>query len=141
MPAADGDKPPRAIAILGVLILGAVVANLNLGIANVALPSIGAALQTTQAQLNLVAVALALGLAASVLYLGALADRYGRKRGRGRLRLRFEMANGSCQHCWSARAARGRRNERPFARKCRHDVLGVLDRRAARPPHPSPDQG
>jgi MFS family permease len=62
-----------------VLILGAVVANVNLAIANVALPSIGAALDTSQAELNLVAVGFTLGLASSVLYLGALADRYGRK--------------------------------------------------------------
>ena len=61
------------------LILGAVVANINLAIANVALPSIGAALDTSQAELNLVAVGFTLGLASSVLYLGALADRYGRK--------------------------------------------------------------
>jgi DHA2 family multidrug resistance protein-like MFS transporter len=73
------ESPPRAGAILTVLILGAVVANVNLAIANVALPSIGAALDTSQAELNLVAVGFTLGLAASVLYLGALADRYGRK--------------------------------------------------------------
>jgi DHA2 family multidrug resistance protein-like MFS transporter len=73
------DSPPRAGAILTVLILGAVVANVNLAIANVALPSIGAALDTSQAELNLVAVGFTLGLASSVLYLGALADRYGRK--------------------------------------------------------------
>ena len=72
------ESPPRAGAILTVLILGAVVANVNLAIANVALPSIGAALDTSQAELNLVAVGFTLGLAASVLYLGALADRYGR---------------------------------------------------------------
>jgi DHA2 family multidrug resistance protein-like MFS transporter len=74
-----GESPPRAGAILTVLILGAVVANINLAIANVALPSIGAALHTSQAELNLVAVGFTLGLASSVLYLGALADRYGRK--------------------------------------------------------------
>ena len=73
------ESPPRAGAILTVLILGAVVANINLAIANVALPSIGAALHTSQAELNLVAVGFTLGLASSVLYLGALADRYGRK--------------------------------------------------------------
>jgi MFS transporter, DHA2 family, multidrug resistance protein len=68
---AVGEGPLWAGAILGVsaLILGAVVANINLAIANVALPSIGAALDTSQAELNLVAV----GLASSVLYLGALA--------------------------------------------------------------------
>jgi hypothetical protein len=37
LPAA-GEGPPRAGAILTVLILGAVVANINLAIANVALP-------------------------------------------------------------------------------------------------------
>jgi MFS transporter, DHA2 family, multidrug resistance protein len=77
---AAGDSPPRAGAILTVLILGAVVANINLVIANVALPSIGAALDTSQAELNLVAVGFTLGLASSVLYLGARADRYGRSR-------------------------------------------------------------
>jgi DHA2 family multidrug resistance protein-like MFS transporter len=74
-----GESPPRDGAILTVLILGAVVANINLAIANVALPSIGAALDTSQAELNLIAVGFTLGLASSVLYLGALADRYGRK--------------------------------------------------------------
>ena len=47
--------------------------------ANVALPSIGLAFDATQTQLNLVAVGYSLGLAASVLWLGALGDRYGRK--------------------------------------------------------------
>jgi EmrB/QacA subfamily drug resistance transporter len=79
VPGTQDGRPPRSGLILGVLILGAVVANINLGIANVALPSIGAGLKTTQAQLNLVALGFTLGLAASVLYLGALADRYGRK--------------------------------------------------------------
>jgi DHA2 family multidrug resistance protein-like MFS transporter len=79
-PSVAPEKPERAGAILGVLILGAVVANINLGIANVALPEIGGALDASQAQLNLIAVSFTLGLAASVLYLGALADRYGRKR-------------------------------------------------------------
>jgi MFS transporter, DHA2 family, multidrug resistance protein len=47
--------------------------------ANVALPSIGAYFNASQTQLNLVAVAYSLGLACSVLWLGALGDRYGRK--------------------------------------------------------------
>ena len=61
------------------LILVAAVANLNLSVANVALPSIGAAFDASQIELNLVAVGYSLGLAASVLWLGALGDRYGRK--------------------------------------------------------------
>ena len=61
------------------LILVAAVANLNLAVANVALPDIGKAFDAGQTPLNLVAVGYSLGLAASVLYLGALGDRYGRK--------------------------------------------------------------
>jgi predicted MFS family arabinose efflux permease len=45
----------------------------------VALPSIGAAFDSSQTTLNLIAVGYSLGLAASVLWLGALGDRYGRK--------------------------------------------------------------
>jgi DHA2 family multidrug resistance protein-like MFS transporter len=65
--------------VLVALILVASLANLNLSVANVALPDIGLALDASQTQLNLVAVGFSLGLAASVLYLGALGDRYGRK--------------------------------------------------------------
>ncbi len=61
------------------LILVAAVANLNLAVANVALPDIGKAFDAGQTELNLVAVGYSLGLAASVLYLGAVGDRYGRK--------------------------------------------------------------
>ncbi len=61
------------------LILVAAVANLNLSVANVALPSIGAAFDASQTSLDLVAVGYSLGLAASVLWLGAIGDRYGRK--------------------------------------------------------------
>ena len=61
------------------LILVAAVANLNLSVANVALPSIGLAFDASQTQLDLVAVGYSLGLAASVLWLGALGDRHGRK--------------------------------------------------------------
>jgi MFS transporter, DHA2 family, multidrug resistance protein len=61
------------------LIAVAAVANLNLSVANVALPSIGKAFDSSQTTLDLVAVGFSLGLAASVLYLGALGDRYGRK--------------------------------------------------------------
>ena len=76
----EGTKPARAAAVLGVLILVAAVANLNLSVANVALPDIGKAFDASQTELNLVAVGYSLGLAASVLYLGALGDRHGRKR-------------------------------------------------------------
>lgn len=72
--------PERAGLVLVTLILVATVANLNLAVANVALPDIGTAFDASQTQLNLVAVAYSLGLAASVLYLGAIGDRYGRKR-------------------------------------------------------------
>jgi MFS transporter, DHA2 family, multidrug resistance protein len=65
--------------VLVSLILVAAVANLNLAVANVALPDIGRAFDAGQTSLNLVAVGYSLGLAASVLYLGALGDRYGRK--------------------------------------------------------------
>ena len=71
--------PPRAGLVLGALILVAAVANLNLAVANVALPDIGIAFDSSQTTLDLVAVGYSLGLAASVLYLGALGDRYGRK--------------------------------------------------------------
>ena len=66
-------------AVLVALILAAAVANLNLSVANVALPDIDAAFDASQTSLNLVAVGYSLGLAASVLYLGALGDRYGRR--------------------------------------------------------------
>ena len=71
--------PSRAGLVLISLILVAAVANLNLAVANVALPDIGRAFDAGQTALNLVAVGYSLGLAASVLYLGALGDRYGRK--------------------------------------------------------------
>ncbi len=61
------------------LILVAAVANLNLAVANVALPDIGKDFDSSQTALDLIAVGYSLGLAASVLYLGALGDRHGRK--------------------------------------------------------------
>lgn len=72
-------RPPRSAFVLLALITGAIVANINLGIANVALPTIGADLGATQDQLTSVANAFALGLASTVLYLGSIGDRYGRK--------------------------------------------------------------
>ncbi|HSF60204.1 MAG TPA: MFS transporter [Gaiellaceae bacterium] len=72
-------KPVRAGLVLVTLILVAAVANLNLSVANVALPDIAKDFDSSQVMLNLVAVGYSLGLAASVLYLGALGDRHGRK--------------------------------------------------------------
>jgi EmrB/QacA subfamily drug resistance transporter len=75
----ESSSPKRAGLVLAALILVAAVANLNLAVANVALPDIGKDFDAGQTTLNLVAVGYSLGLAASVLYLGALGDRYGRK--------------------------------------------------------------
>jgi EmrB/QacA subfamily drug resistance transporter len=78
--AAEQDAAPqRATIVLLSLILVAAVANLNLAVANVALPDIGKAFDSSQTTLDLIAVGYSLGLAASVLWLGALGDRYGRK--------------------------------------------------------------
>ncbi|MFI5005667.1 MAG: MFS transporter [Solirubrobacterales bacterium] len=73
------SAPKRAGLVLAALIAVAAVANLNLAVANVALPDIGKAFEAGQTELDLVAVGYSLGLAASVLYLGAVGDRYGRK--------------------------------------------------------------
>jgi MFS family permease len=73
------EAPERAGLVLVALILVAAVANLNLAVANVALPDIGRAFDSSQTVLDLIAVGYSLGLAASVLWLGALGDRYGRK--------------------------------------------------------------
>jgi EmrB/QacA subfamily drug resistance transporter len=86
--AADSDRqadvatsgPPKGAGlVLASLIAVAAVANLGLAVANVALPSIGKEFDASQTALNLVAVGYSLGLAASVLYFGAVGDRYGRK--------------------------------------------------------------
>jgi DHA2 family multidrug resistance protein-like MFS transporter len=76
---AGSSTPERAGLVLVTLILVAAVANLNLAVANVALPSIAVAFDSSQTMLDLIAVGYSLGLAASVLYLGAFGDRYGRK--------------------------------------------------------------
>jgi MFS family permease len=81
---ASGDRgasgaPARAGLVLAALIIVAGVANLNLSVANVALPDIGKHFDSSQTTLDLIAVGYSLGLACSVLWLGALGDRYGRK--------------------------------------------------------------
>jgi MFS transporter, DHA2 family, multidrug resistance protein len=73
------EKEGPGKIVLATLIMVAAVANLNLSVANVALPSIGLAFDASQVQLNLVAVGYSLGLAASVLWFGALGDHHGRK--------------------------------------------------------------
>ena len=72
--------PARQWWVLTALIAVAAVANLNLAVANVALPEIGLQFHASQTQLNLVSVGFSLGLAGTVLYLGAVGDRYGRTR-------------------------------------------------------------
>ncbi len=76
---AASRAPDRSALVLAALISVAAVANLNLAVANVALPSIAVAFDSSQTALNLIAVGYSLGLAASVLYFGAIGDRYGRK--------------------------------------------------------------
>ena len=71
--------PARPRLVLASLIGVAVVANLNLTVAIVALPDIARAFDASQGLVDLMAVGYSLGLAASVLYFGALGDRYGRK--------------------------------------------------------------
>jgi MFS family permease len=78
-PEGASTAPERGGLVLITLILVAAVANLNLSVANVALPDIGEAFDSSQTTLNLIAVGYSLGLAGSVLWLGALGDRYGRK--------------------------------------------------------------
>src|ERR1044072_5671301 len=73
------SSPERAGLVLTALILVAAVANLNLAVANVALPDIGKAFESSQTTLDLIAVGASLGWAGSVLYLGGVGDRYGRK--------------------------------------------------------------
>ena len=76
---ATAEAPARAGLVLAALIIVAGVANLNLSVANVALPDIGKHFDSSQTTLDLIAVGYSLGLACSVLWLGALGDRYGRK--------------------------------------------------------------
>src|SRR6516162_178645 len=78
-PPAQPSAPANAGLVLTSLIAVAAVANLNLSVANVALPSIGKHFDSGQTTLDLIAVGYSLGLACSVLWLGAIGDRYGRK--------------------------------------------------------------
>ena len=60
--AKQGAAPERAGLVLIALILVAAVANLNLAVANVALPDIGKAFSSSQTALDLIAVGYSLGL-------------------------------------------------------------------------------
>ena len=73
------ERPQRAGWILTCLLVAAAVANINMSIANVALNDVAVALDATQDEQNLIADAFTMALAATVLYLGAVGDRYGRK--------------------------------------------------------------
>ncbi len=72
-------QPRNKGLILTTLILGSVVAMINLSMGNVALPSIGLAFNASGTQLNWISDGFTLAMAATVLYLGAIGDRYGRK--------------------------------------------------------------
>lgn len=72
-------SPKRSGLVLAALIMSALVCNINLAVANVAIPSIGRQFNAGQVELNLMAVGCTLGLAMSVLYFGAIGDRFGRK--------------------------------------------------------------
>jgi DHA2 family multidrug resistance protein-like MFS transporter len=79
-----GQSEPQYAKVIAItLILVAAVANLNLSGANVALPDIGESFNASQTALNLIAVGVSLGLAASVLWLGALGRPLLPPRGRG----------------------------------------------------------
>lgn len=78
-PAASKVKTGGVFTLI-TLIAAAGVANINLAVANVALPTIGQHFQASQVGVNLVAVGFTLGLAASVLYLGALGNKFGRRK-------------------------------------------------------------
>jgi hypothetical protein len=58
----QSGAPAQARLVLVTLILVAAVANLNLAVANVALPSIGAHFDSSQTTLDLIAVGYSLGL-------------------------------------------------------------------------------
>jgi EmrB/QacA subfamily drug resistance transporter len=75
----EQSRAKTAGLTLATLIFVAAVANFNLAVANVALPDIGKEFDAGQTTVDLIAVGYSLGLAASVLYLGAIGDRYGRK--------------------------------------------------------------
>src|SRR3954468_12274536 len=77
--AAASTGPARPGLVLAALILVAAVANLNLSVANAALRATGANFASSQTTLDMIAVGYSLGLACSVLWLGALGDRFGRK--------------------------------------------------------------
>lgn len=73
------ESPARAGLVLTALLVAAVVCNINTVVAGIAVPDIGLAFDSPETLLTLVSLGTGLGLSMSVLYFGALADRYGRK--------------------------------------------------------------
>jgi MFS transporter, DHA2 family, multidrug resistance protein len=75
-----GSRPARSALVMLTVILGAIVANINTSISNVALPDIGEALNASNTQLTAITDAYQVAIAATVVYLGAVGDRYGRRK-------------------------------------------------------------
>jgi EmrB/QacA subfamily drug resistance transporter len=72
---------PRRWAILGIMCLALVIASLDMLVITMAVPSIKTQLGATPAQLQWTVDAYSLAFAAPILFAGALADRFGRRRG------------------------------------------------------------
>ncbi|MET8586212.1 MFS transporter [Streptomyces collinus] len=72
---------PRRWVILGIMCLALVIASLDMLIITMAIPSIRTELGATPGQLQWTVDAYSLAFAAPILFAGALADRYGRRRG------------------------------------------------------------
>ncbi|MEU4519877.1 MFS transporter [Amycolatopsis sp. NPDC024027] len=72
---------PRRWAILGIMCLALVIASLDMLVITMAVPSIRTQLGATPGELQWTVDAYALAFAAPILFAGALADRFGRRRG------------------------------------------------------------
>ncbi|MDT7729678.1 MAG: hypothetical protein QOI21_6254 [Actinomycetota bacterium] len=72
---------PRRWAILGIMCLALVIASLDMLVITMAVPSIKNQLGATPGQLQWTVDSYSLAFAAPILFMGALADRFGRRRG------------------------------------------------------------